>query len=67
VVGLAAPPEKGRANEELIELLAGAARVSRSSVNIMRGSAAREKLVAIATYDPAAIATRLIQFARGSS
>lgn len=46
-VKLRSVPEKGRANRELIELIADHYHVSRSSVSIIRGEFTREKIVVI--------------------
>jgi uncharacterized protein (TIGR00251 family) len=46
-VKLAAPPEKGRANEELRELLAAHFGVARSAVTIVAGHGSARKLVRI--------------------
>ena len=42
-----APAREGKANEALIELLAGCFSVPKSSVRIVRGRASRRKLVEI--------------------
>lgn len=47
-VRLAAPPERGKANAALIEVLADALAVSRASVEIVGGHASRNKVVAFA-------------------
>ena len=60
VIGLNSRPEKGRANDELIEILARSAGVPRCSVAIVRGAGSRDKLIAIAANQPEAIFTRLI-------
>ena len=60
VFGLKSPPEKGRANDELIEVLARAASVPRSAIAIVRGAGNRDKLVVISTPNPASAADRLI-------
>ena len=44
---IAAPPERGRANEALIELLADALAVPRSSVRVVSGLAAKKKVVEV--------------------
>ncbi|WP_457601619.1 DUF167 domain-containing protein [Hydrogenivirga sp.] len=46
-VRVSAPPEKGKANERLIELLAKHFKVPKSKVKIVRGKTSREKLVEI--------------------
>jgi uncharacterized protein YggU (UPF0235/DUF167 family) len=52
LVALVSPPEKGRANTELLNFMAELAGVSRSSVTLLRGAAARFKTVYIATHHP---------------
>ncbi len=42
-----APPQKGKANEALIELLANYFSVPKSSVRIIRGQTGRRKLIEI--------------------
>jgi len=44
---IAAPPERGRANEELVTLLARTLRVPRSSVRVARGHTTGQKLVEV--------------------
>jgi uncharacterized protein len=44
---VAAPPERGRANEALVELLANALAVPRSSVRVASGLAAKTKVVEV--------------------
>ncbi len=46
-VRVSVPPEKGKANERLIELLAKYYRVRKSAVKIIRGETSREKIVEI--------------------
>jgi uncharacterized protein YggU (UPF0235/DUF167 family) len=46
-VRVAAPPEGGRANEELIKIVADFLGVPRASVTVARGAAARRKLLDI--------------------
>jgi len=66
VIGLNSPPEKGRANDELIEILARLAGVPRSALRIVRGAAGRDKLIAISASDLDAISARLIGLAGAS-
>ena len=63
VIALTAPPERGKANEELIDFLAGLAGVPRSAVAIVRGASARLKWVQIATPIPETVANRIKSFA----
>jgi uncharacterized protein len=44
---IAAPPERGRANDALVELLAGALEVPLSSVRVVSGLAAKAKVVEV--------------------
>ena len=44
---VAAPPERGRANEALVELLAEALGVPRSSIRVVAGQSAKAKLVEV--------------------
>jgi uncharacterized protein (TIGR00251 family) len=47
-VKIAAPPERGKANEALIALLAAHFRVSKSAVSIVTGQTSALKLIKIA-------------------
>jgi uncharacterized protein (TIGR00251 family) len=47
-VRVAAAPERGRANEALVDLLAGALGLKRPDVRVVAGGAARDKVVEIA-------------------
>ncbi|MCL4292144.1 MAG: DUF167 domain-containing protein [Acidimicrobiia bacterium] len=53
-VRVAAPPEDGRANEEVCRLLALALSVSRRAVTVSAGHTSRTKTVEIASDDTAA-------------
>ena len=46
-VKIAAPPVKGKANQELIKYLSGILGVSKSSINIEKGETSKKKLVSI--------------------
>ncbi len=50
-VKVAAPPEDGKANERLIELIARALGVSKSCVKIVRGGTSRIKILKIEGVD----------------
>jgi uncharacterized protein (TIGR00251 family) len=67
VIALHAPPEDGRANRELIEMLARILRLPRASVRIVRGTSSRQKTIEIATASPDRVATRFEELARGGS
>jgi len=62
-IGVAAAPERGKANAELIETAARMAGVARSAVEFAAGTAARRKSLRITCADPAAIAARLAAMA----
>jgi uncharacterized protein len=56
---VAAPPERGRANEALVELLAGALDVPRSSVRVVAGQTGRAKVVEIESLTEEEVERRL--------
>jgi len=58
-VRVTAPPIKGRANAALIELLADRLGVRKSSIAILRGLTAREKVVEIAGINDEELTDRL--------
>jgi uncharacterized protein len=51
-VRLAAPPEKGAANRELIDFLARALDLPKSSLNLTLGAQSRSKVVAVCDPSP---------------
>jgi uncharacterized protein (TIGR00251 family) len=61
VVAIAAPPERGKANDELCRFLAKIAHVPRSSVSILKGESARRKTVRIETLDPGTCASMMLE------
>jgi uncharacterized protein (TIGR00251 family) len=63
-IGVNARPEKGKANDELIEYLARELRVPRSALLIVRGETARRKTIRIVTHEPARVASRLRQIVK---
>jgi uncharacterized protein (TIGR00251 family) len=63
VIGIAAPPEHGKANAELIAAIARMAGVARSAVEVVAGVAARQKSLRITCGDPVAIALKLTAMA----
>jgi uncharacterized protein len=61
VIGVHSGPQKGKANDELIEYLAIEARVPKSALMIVRGETSRRKTIRIVTHEPAKVASRLRQ------
>jgi len=58
-VTVTAPPEKGKANREVARLLADAFGAAPSDVEVVRGAAARDKVVRFAGWTAAALRSRL--------
>jgi uncharacterized protein len=58
-VRVAAPAERGRANEALVDLLAGALALRRDRIRVVSGHASRHKLVEIADLDAEEVGRRL--------
>jgi uncharacterized protein (TIGR00251 family) len=56
---VAAPPERGRANRALVELLADALGVPRDRVSVVAGRTGRRKVVEVEGLDAAEIDRRL--------
>ena len=63
-VSVAAPPENGRANEAVVRLLADTLDVPRSSVELVSGHSAKDKIVQLAGIEPDDIERRLSSAAR---
>lgn len=62
-VQVTAPPEDGKANRAVIDLLAGAWRLPKSAFEVIKGSTARRKTIAVAG-DPAQLARRVEEWMR---
>ena len=58
-VRVAAAPERGKANEAVLELLAETLAVSRADVTLVSGGASRDKIVELAGIGPDEIERRL--------
>jgi len=54
-----AAPERGKANDAVVELLAETLSLPRASVSIVSGSSSRDKIVELAGIAPAEIERRL--------
>jgi len=63
VIGIAATPERGKANAKLINMVAQMAGLARSAVELVAGASALQKSLRISCSDPAAIAARLAAMA----
>jgi len=61
---VAAPPERGRANQALVELLAAALDVSAGSVRVVAGQRGRSKIVEIEALDLTEVERRLARKVR---
>jgi uncharacterized protein (TIGR00251 family) len=59
VIRVMAPPVDGKANEALCRLVAKAAKVAPSRVNVVKGHAAREKIVRVEGVDAATLRAAL--------
>ena len=53
------PPERGKANDAVVRLLAETLAVPRSAVTLVSGHGAREKIVELAGVGPGLVARRL--------
>jgi uncharacterized protein (TIGR00251 family) len=58
-VKIAAPPEKGKANKELIDFLSKALGVKKYAISIIKGHTSRNKVIAIEGMNREEIITRL--------
>lgn len=64
VIGVHSGPQKGKANDELIEYLAAELRIPRSAILLVRGATSRRKTIRIVTHEPAKAASRLREIGR---
>jgi uncharacterized protein len=64
---VAAPPERGRANEALVGLLASVLDVSDGSVRVVGGQRGRSKVVEVETLDTMEVERRLARKVGSSS
>ncbi len=58
-IAVQAPPEKGRANERLLEVLAEALGLPARALSLVAGATARDKVVGIEGLAPAEVVARL--------
>jgi uncharacterized protein (TIGR00251 family) len=66
-IRVAAPPEKGRANDALVHLLAEVVAVPRNAVAVVSGHGGRDKIVEVAGVAPAEVERRLTSVASAES
>ena len=59
VIALTSAPEKGKANDELVQFLATELNVARSTIAIVRGTTSRRKTIRIGPCDASAVAASL--------
>ncbi len=64
-VRVAEAPERGRANEAVVALLAGALSVPRASLTVVSGRSGRDKVVELDGLEPAEAERRLTAAAAG--
>ena len=64
IVAIHSQPDKGKANDELIEYLAREMRVPRSALLIVRGETSRRKTIRVVTHEPTRVASRLRQIGK---
>lgn len=58
-VAVTAPPDKGKANEAIVKVVAEALGVPKSRVSLLRGETSRDKELLVACSDPEAVRRRL--------
>jgi uncharacterized protein len=56
---IAAAPEKGKANKELVDFLSSLLNIRKDQINILKGQTAHHKIIAVAGLDEAEIVRRL--------
>jgi len=66
-VSLSSPPEGGRANRELVGVLAGWLGLRRDRVRVEAGHGSRDKIVAIAGMDEVELRDRIAGLVDGSA
>jgi uncharacterized protein len=59
LIGVAAAPERGKANAELIRIIAQLTQVRQSAVELVAGATSRHKSVRVWCDSPAGVAARL--------
>jgi hypothetical protein len=65
-VRVSAAPERGRANDALVDLLAETLEVARSNVHVVSGASGRDKIVELSGIAPDETDRRLARAGRGT-
>jgi uncharacterized protein YggU (UPF0235/DUF167 family) len=65
-VRVAAPPERGKANDAVLALLAETLAVPRSSLSIVSGEGSRDKVVELAGVEPGEVERLLASAEQGA-
>lgn len=60
-VSVNAPPEKGKANKELVDYLAGVLGIKRVAVVVISGETSRQKKIAIEGFTAAALRAKIAE------
>jgi len=66
-LAVTAPPEDGRANEAVVELLCGLLGVKRRQLELKRGATSRSKVFEVTGLDDVQVAARLSEQLEGDS
>ena len=59
MVAVHSPPSEGRANAELIAIIAKALSIQRSAITVLQGHRGRRKVLRIVSANPAAVAAKI--------
>jgi len=65
-VAVTEPPERGKANAAIAELLAGALELKRGQITLLAGDSSKEKRFLLAGVDPERLRARLARFSAES-
>jgi uncharacterized protein len=60
-IKIAAPPDKGKANKELVDFLSELLEVKKDQINILRGHASHNKVVEIEGIDQESFSARILK------
>lgn len=59
-IKIAAPPDKGKANKELVEFLSEVLEIKKDGINILRGQTSHNKVVEIEGLDEKTLAAKML-------